>query len=97
MLMCACVTDSSGELDSFDDSDIEGETSSVLLMVCGFKSSVSMHSCGFSSLDCMKVSLLSLFRRSTQPRNLEVAAAPQTAPGLVVAQERYLIFSFSYI
>lgn len=37
MLSCMdlCVTDSSGESDSSDDSDIEGETASALFMVSG--------------------------------------------------------------
>lgn len=37
---CLCFTDSSGESDSSDDSDIEGEANSALFMVSGFESSV---------------------------------------------------------
>lgn len=38
MHACLCVTDSSGESDSSDDSDIEGEATSALFMVSGLES-----------------------------------------------------------
>lgn len=86
------MLDSSAESDSSDDSDIEGEATSALFMVRGFKPSV-LFLCifvDFISLDYVQASLLSSVRRSALPQNVEVGVVPRAAPGPEAAQERHL-------
>lgn len=90
--MYAYVSDSSGESDSSDDSDIEGEATSALFMVRGFKSSVQFLciSVDAVSLDYIQTSLLSSVRRSALPQNVEAGVVPRAAPEPEAVQEHHL-------
>lgn len=62
--MDLCVTESSGESDSSDDSDIEGETASALFMVnCVWLNRLM---CLHLNIDCVHV-LYSKLQNITQP------------------------------
>lgn len=86
------MSDSSAESDSSDDSDIEGEATSALFMVRGYKASVPFLCIfvDFISLDYIQTSLLSSVRRSALPQNVEVGVVPRAAPGPEAVQERRL-------
>lgn len=87
---CLCVTDSSAESDSSDDSDIEGEATSALFMVSRFESSVQFPCffLGFCFFRVFKCSRFLSFRRSAPRLNVEVGVVPRAAPGPAVARGR---------
>lgn len=71
---CLCVTDSSGESESSDDSDIEGEATSALFMVSGF---VSV----FSSQAYLWILLLSIFQTVSFPPVQKKRTPPKRGGG----------------